>query len=87
MDEQQHYWVVTCKNFEYHREKNPFAGHRIPLARTEVGAAHPDHLGRFSVVCDECGREFTYESSEVIMWIGTPASFTPHALLAQPTKS
>jgi hypothetical protein len=24
----RHYWVVTCKNAEFHREKNPFAGHR-----------------------------------------------------------
>ncbi|PYT57679.1 MAG: hypothetical protein DMG35_19835 [Acidobacteria bacterium] len=82
MDEQQHYWVVTCKNVAYHQEKNPFALHRIRLAKTEVGARHRDHVGRFSVMCDDCGKQFTYEAPEVIMWIGPPVLFMPHPLFA-----
>lgn len=78
MEEQNYYWVVTCKNVEFHKQKNPFSGHRIALAKTEVGAPHPDHIGRLSVVCDECGKQFAYESADVLMWLGTPASFTPY---------
>jgi len=81
MDNRQQSWVVTCQNV-YREAKNSFAGHRIPRAKTEAGAVHPDHLGRISVVCDECGKKFTYEASDVIMWLGTPASFAPHPLLS-----
>jgi hypothetical protein len=59
MQTDRYYWVVCCKNTELHREKNPFAGHRIPLAETEVNAPHPSTIGRFSAQCNECGREYS----------------------------
>jgi hypothetical protein len=78
MSTNKYYWVVTYNNETFHREKNPFAGHRIPLAETDPHAAHPDAVGRLSVRCDECGNEYSYEAQDVILWNGTPPLFTPH---------
>jgi hypothetical protein len=72
------YWVVTCKNTEFHREKNPFAGHRIPLAEAEPHAEHPRVIDHFVASCDECGVEYPYEGRNVFKWTGKPVSFAPH---------
>jgi len=86
METDKYYWVVTCKNTEFHRMKNPFAEHRVPLAQTDVHAAHPDTMGHFSVRCDECGKEYSYEAQDVFKGLGNPAVFTPHPRFSSEAK-
>jgi hypothetical protein len=52
-------WAVTCKNEVFHRERNPFHGHRV-LRKNRAPA------GRFRVRCDECGKEYSYEPADVL---------------------
>ena len=81
METHRYYWVVTCKNIEFHGDQNPFALRRIALAETDEPAPHPSAIGRFSVRCDECGREYSYEAQDILKWIGKPTVFTPHPQL------
>jgi hypothetical protein len=78
METARFYWVISCKSTEFHRENNPFAGHRIPLAETDEHAPHPVAIDRFSVPCNECGKTYSYEGQDVFKWFGNPAAFTPH---------
>jgi hypothetical protein len=74
-------WVVVCKNHWVHRRYNPFHSHRIPLAQTDAVMPRPKIDGTFPVRCDDCGKEYAYEPSEVLRYEqDLPESFTPHPL-------
>lgn len=61
-----YYWAVICKNHRFHNKQNIFFGHKIPLGETDPYSPLPALDGRFSVRCDECGREYSYEPSDVV---------------------
>ena len=77
-------WVVVCKNHWFHRRRNPFNVHRIPLGETDAVATRPTIGGPFRARCDECRKEFIFEPSEVLRWeMEPPESFVPHALFRE----
>src|SRR5437879_2527073 len=86
MWEDSHYfWVVLCKNHWFHLRKNLYFRHRIPLAETDAIAPRPVDC-HFRVRCDECGKEYVYEPSEVLRSNqGPPELFTPHPLFREGT--
>jgi len=53
-------WVVICKNTKAHRGANLMYGHKIPLGETDEFEPLPVS-GPFTVKCDECGDEHSYE--------------------------
>ena len=72
---------MTCKNYEFHREKNPFHGHRIPLGKMDEQMTRPDIPERLVVRCSDCSKEFQYDRSEVLRFqLQLPERFTPHPL-------
>lgn len=74
-------WVVLCKNRWYHFQRNRFSSHRIPLAGTDAVMPPPDLEGPFAVRCDECGKEYLYQPSEVRRYEqDLSESFAPHPL-------
>ncbi len=77
-------WVVVCKNHWYHRHPNIFNVHRIPLGETDGISARPALRGRFTACCDECGREYAYQPSEVLRYeMETSGDFRPHPLFRE----
>ncbi len=80
-EDSRYCWVVLCKNHWFHVRKNLFFRHRIPLAETDAVMPRPILEGRFTVRCDECGKEYHYKPSDVRRFEQEPpASFTPHPL-------
>lgn len=79
---QGYYWVVTCKNMDYHSEKNPFHGRRIPVGKTDVHSARPLLPNNLEVQCDDsgCGKTYSYTPAEVIRWYGGGPDFLSHPL-------
>ena len=74
-------WVVVCKNNWFHRRQNLFYGHKIPLGETDAYAPLPPLEGRFTVRCDDCGKEYLYTPEEVLRFQQElPESFTAHPL-------
>jgi hypothetical protein len=74
-------WVVICKNKRFHKHTNVMYGHKIPLGETDPYANPPTLSGTFTVLCDECGKEHSYEPSEVLRYeLEVPATFKPHPL-------
>ena len=74
-------WVVLCKNHWFHRRRNLFYSHRIPLAETDPVAPRPFLESRFSVRCDNCRKDYFYKPSDVLKFeLELPDSFTPHPL-------
>lgn len=74
-------WVVVCKNRWFHRKRNIFNVHRIPLAQTDAVADRPAIDRRFLVRCGECGKAYMFKPSEVLRWeMDVPPSFIPHPL-------
>jgi len=72
-------WVVLCKNYWFHFQRNLFTSHPIPLGRADAPA--PTINGQFRVRCDECGEEHLYVRSNVWKYEQElPASFIPHPL-------
>lgn len=72
-------WVVICRNKRFHKHTNVMYGHKIPLAETDAFATPPALNSPFTVQCDECGREYSYEPGEVLrLELELPASFKPH---------
>jgi hypothetical protein len=79
--DREYCWVVICKNYLYHYRQHIFHGHKIPLGVTDAIANRPAVSGRFSVCCDDCGKEYLYGSSEVLRHeLEPPESFIPHSL-------
>jgi hypothetical protein len=74
-------WVVLCKNHWFHFRQTLFNSHRIPLGETDAVMPVPVLGGRFPVRCDECGKEYLYEPSDVRRYEQElPESFSPHPL-------
>lgn len=79
-EDSQYVWVVICRNTWFHRRRNLWFGHKIPLGETDAFAPLPVR-GRFTVRCDECGKECQYKPEDVLRAEQElPESFTPHAL-------
>jgi len=77
----RYFWVVLCKNYWFHVRKNLFFRHRIPLAETDAVMPLPILKDRFTVRCDECGKEYRYKPSDLLRFEQEPPeSFTPHPL-------
>ena len=80
-DTSQYCWVVVCKNHSNHDQNNKLFGHRIPLGETDAFSPRPVLAGPLAVLCDECGKEYSYEPDEVLRFEeGVPEAFTPHPL-------
>jgi hypothetical protein len=80
-EDSRYFWVVPCKNHWFHIRKNLFFRHRILLAETDAITPRPAIDTRFTVRCDQCGKEYLYKPSEVLRSEQEPAeSFTPHPL-------
>lgn len=79
---QGHYWVATCKNTEYHVQKNPFHGHRIPVGKTDAHSPLPAVHGTIDIQCDDplCGRTYSYTGPEINRWYGDLPAFLSHPL-------
>jgi hypothetical protein len=74
-------WVVVCKNHWFHRKRNLFNVHRIPLGETDTVSTRPSIKQHFIAQCDECFKEYVYKPSEVLRWeMQPPPSFIPHPL-------
>jgi hypothetical protein len=74
-------WVVICENKKFHRHTNVMYGQKIPLSETDPYANSPALSGTFSFLCDECGKEYSYEPDEVLrLELELPGSFKPHPL-------
>jgi len=79
-DQSSYYWVVICKNVKFHRHANLNSGHKIPLGETDA-VTPPPVASPFVANCDECGKEYSYESEEILrLELAPPGSFTPHPL-------
>ena len=77
----RYFWVVLCKNHWFHVRRNLLFRHRIPLAETDSMTPSPAVDCPFRVRCDVCGKEYTYQPSEVLrVEQEPPESFTPHPL-------
>jgi len=78
-----YFWVVVCKNHWFHRRRNLFHVHRIPLGQTDAVSPRPI-TGTFLVRCNDCGKEYLYEQSDVLRYEqDVPEPFTPHALFRE----
>ena len=80
-EDRPYYWAVMCKNHWFHRRKNLLYGHTIPLAETDFCSPPPSFDYRFSVQCDECGKEYVYDPREILRAEMEPvAPIVPHHL-------
>jgi len=80
-DQSAYYWVVICKNARFHRHANTMFGHKIPLGETDAVMVPPAISGPFVARCDECNKEYSYGSEDVMrLELTHPESFTPHPL-------
>src|SRR5215467_659590 len=59
-------WVVLCENHWWHVRQNLFFRHRIPLAPTDSVAPLPSLDKPFPVLCDECGKTYTYKAKDLL---------------------
>jgi len=77
----QYFWVVLCKNSRFHKKQNLFFGHSIPLAETDSILPPPSFSERLSIRCDDCGREYSYDSKDLLRAeIEIPQGFVTHPL-------
>ena len=77
-------WVVVCKNNLFHHHPNIFNVHRIPLGETDAVSPRPNIDKPFAVRCDECGKEYMYQPSDVLRYeMEVPASFVAHPLFSE----
>ena len=83
-DDNRYCWVVICKNHWFHRRKNIFSGHKIPLGEADPFAPCPVPGPPFTVCCDECAKEYLYEPSDVLrLEQPLPDTFVPHPLFGR----
>ena len=81
----EYYWVVLCKNNLFHYRQNRSTGHKVLLGETDAVLSPPRLAAPFKAVCDDCGKEYTYELSEVLRFeTEPPPSFAAHPLFADP---
>jgi hypothetical protein len=86
-EDNRYFWVVLCKNRLFHIRKSLSLNYRerIPLGETDAVAPCPVVNCTFIVRCDECGKQYSYKSSDVLKFELNPApeSFTPHSLFRE----
>lgn len=76
-------WVVVCKNKKFHSRDNTFFGYKIPLAETDAFSPPPALQQNFSVRCDKCGQDYSYDAKDVVrLEFDLPSGFTPHPLFS-----
>lgn len=61
----EYYWVVVCKNRWFHNFHGS-SGHKILLGQTDAFLNPPDLGARFTVRCDDCGKECAYRPHDVL---------------------
>ena len=80
-DTGQYFWAVLCKNHRFHKQQNLFFAHKIPLAETDPYLPPPTFKGELKVRCNDCGKEYSYHSEELVrIELEYPEAFTPHPL-------
>jgi hypothetical protein len=73
-------WVVICKNRKFHSHQNIYSGHKIPLGETDEFTP-PPNLDTFTVPCDECRAEHSYDGADLMRFqMPLAADFKPHPL-------
>jgi hypothetical protein len=85
-EDNRYFWVVLCKSRALHIRKSLSLNYRerIPLGETDAVTPCPVVNGSFNVRCDECGKEYSYKSSDVLKFaLEPPESFTPHPLFRE----
>ena len=81
-EQEPYYWVVICKNRKFHDQQNIYSGHKIFLCETDEFMP-PPQIQRFTVRCDECGTEQSYEVGELVRFqMPMVPDFKPHWLFA-----
>ena len=76
----EYYWVVLCRNRDFHNENNLYSRHAILLAETDEVSPAPQ-VRTFTVRCDDCGQEDNYSAQDVLRAeLYNIESFTPHPL-------
>jgi len=81
--EKEYFWVVKCKNRLFHLLQNRSTGHIILLGETDSFSPPPKLEALFSVRCDDCGKEYSYHSREILRFeTDRPAAFEAHHLFA-----
>jgi hypothetical protein len=80
------YWVVSCKNLEFHAETDPFHTHKIPIGRTDEHSTRPTIPDYLDIQCDDkkCGKTYKYTAPEIIRWEGNTILVCPHPLFDWP---
>jgi hypothetical protein len=74
-------WVVVCKNHKFHNRQNIYSGHKIPLGETDEFAPPPKLDFGFTVRCDECEAEHSYQAADLMRFqMQLAADFKPHPL-------
>ena len=82
--EREYYWVVLCKNQFHHFLQNHFVGHVILLGETDSVSPPPAIGAGFKARCDECGKEYSYRSKDLLRFeTEPPESFLPHPQFGQ----
>ena len=78
---QDYYWIVLCKNHHYHHKQSRAADYQILLGETDAVSPPPALERKFTVTCDDCGKEYTYKPSELLRYeTEAPESFLAHPL-------
>ena len=82
--DKDYYWVVLCKNPGHHLHRSTLFEHIILLGETDSVSPPPALRSSFKAKCDECGKEYTYQSSEVMRYEAVPPDrFVPHPLFVE----
>ena len=81
-----YYWVVSCKNLNFHAKKNPFLTHKIPIGRTDEHSPRPAIPDYLDIPCDDprCGKTYAYTAAEIIRCQGDMTLLVPHPLYVWP---
>jgi len=75
-----YFWIVLCKNEQFHGGSDPFYSHKIPLGQTDKFSQVPVDKP-FTARCDSCGHECVYMPSDVMRWeMQVLEDFVPHPL-------
>ena len=83
-EDNRYFWVVLCKYRWFHvlESLSIFYKYRITLGETDGVSPCPVANGSFMAQCDRCGKEASYNASDVLRFEldEPPVSFTPHPL-------
>jgi hypothetical protein len=72
---------VVCKNHKFHNRENIYSGHKIPLGETDEFVPPPELDFDFTVRCDDCGAEHSYDAADLMRFqMQLAPDFKPHPL-------